>query len=219
MHHAPHRPALIRCLALALGLALPLAVARAAEEDPNYSAGVKAYRAGDVVGAMKPLRLAADAGHAGAQAALADILDRSEFDEEAVAWYRKSAAQGNAEGQYGLGAMLAAGEGAKQDPAEARKWIEQAAAQGHALAINTLAQGYLTSSLGLEAQARETPEGHAAILRAAQNDYLPAIDALAAAYQSGGLGLAADPAQASQWAAKARQLRGLKEQRPVKKRR
>lgn len=75
-----------------LGMAIltPRAIAGSAED---FEAGRKAFRAGDIVTAMAPLRRASEAGHAAAQALYGQILDRSELDEEAVAWFRKSAEQ------------------------------------------------------------------------------------------------------------------------------
>ena len=78
--------------------------------------------------------------------ALERLVDRrvSEVSAEvhgaARAWMRLAADQGNADGQYGLGAMYAAGEGVSRDADAARQWIERAASQGHAQAINALAQ-------------------------------------------------------------------------------
>jgi len=49
---------------------------------------------------------------------------------EAVRWYRKSANQGDAEGQSKLGDMYLFGDGVPQDHAEALKWFRKAANQG-----------------------------------------------------------------------------------------
>ncbi len=174
----------------------------------DYDAGVKAQSDRDMVGAMQMFRRAADAGHAMAQAQLANILDKSEFNLEAVSYYRKSADQGNADGQLGLGTMYAVGEGVKQDLAEARKWVTLAAEQGHKKAINMLAGNYLSGGLGLADAARQGPEALRWITRAAENDNLRAIDALAVAYRTGQYGLAVDPKQADMWAAKANKIRG-----------
>jgi hypothetical protein len=50
--------------------------------------------------------------------------------QEALEWYRKSAALGNAEAQSNLGSMYANGEGVPQDDIEAVKWLLKAAEQG-----------------------------------------------------------------------------------------
>lgn len=202
----------LRTLSLALCFALASPVGFAAPED-DYKQGAKSLAQGDLVTAMSLLRKAADAGHAAAQAAYAQILDRSDSDEDAVAYFRKSADQGNADGQFGLGAMLASGQGVKRDVAAARKWITLAAEQGHKLAINELALAHLTGGLGFAAEVRNDQESLRWIRRAGESDFLPAVEGLADAYRNGKFGLDPDPRKADEWAAKARKLRGLKEKR------
>ena len=51
---------------------------------------------------------------------------------EAALWIRKSADQGNARAQYGLGNLYDTGKGVKQSHSEAAKWYLKAAEQGHA---------------------------------------------------------------------------------------
>ena len=192
---------------LALALSCQGAWAGPAED---FVAGSKSYENGDVVGSIKILRPSADAGYAPAQALLGYVLDYSEYDEEAVAYYRKAADQGNADGQFGLGTMLSTGEGVKKDPAEARRWISLAAEQGHKQAINVIAQAHLSGQLGI-AEAERQGEGALKWVKlAADNGYLPAVDALVQAYRKGGMGLAADAAAAAQWQAKANELRNVK---------
>lgn len=206
----PHR--ILLPIALAALAAIPCTGARAAPDD-DYRKGAASYAQGDVVTAMAPLKAAADAGHAAAQALYAQILDRADSDEEAVGYFRKSAEQGNADGQFGYGAMLASGEGIKRDRAAGRKWIVLAAGQGHKLAINELALAHLTGRLGLADEPRDDKEALRWIRLAADADFLPAVDGLADAYRKGGLGLAIDAKAADDWAAKARKLRGLKGKR------
>lgn len=196
---------------LLLVLMLAGAGAALAGANEDYQAALKSYRDGDVVGAMPGLRRAADAGNARAQVLLAEILDRSEFDEDAVAYYRKAAAQGDPDGMFGLGAMTAAGEGVKRkDVAEGRRWILQAAELGHRQAISVMAQAYLRGELGLTEGERNTAAALHWVQRAAQQDDLPAVDALALAYRTGGqLTLAADLRLAEQYAAQANRLRGI----------
>lgn len=50
----------------------------------------------------------------------------------AAQWYFEAARQGHADAQYSLGILFLTGSGVTQDPAEATKWIERAAALGHA---------------------------------------------------------------------------------------
>lgn len=185
----------------------------------DYQAGFKSFQEGDVVGAMGPLRNAANAGHPKAQVLLAEILDRSEFDEDAVALYRKAADQGDPDGMFGLGAMLAAGEGVKKkEPVEGRKWIEKAAGLDQKQAINVMAQAYLKGELGLSEADRDTPQALHWVRLSAENDYLPAIDALAAAYTNGDrLGVTADKAMADRYLAQANRLRNIDPTKAKKK--
>ncbi|MDR2750569.1 MAG: sel1 repeat family protein [Clostridiales bacterium] len=62
-------------------------------------------------------------------------MDQNHF--EAVKWYRKSAEQGNASGQYLLGTMYDDGTGVEQNYFEAVKWYRLAADQGNASAQAT----------------------------------------------------------------------------------
>ena len=172
------------------------AFAVAAGED-DFAAGEKAYRAGDVVGAMPLLRRAADAGEPRAQALYGQILDISEFNEQAAAYYRRAAEQGNADGQFGLGTLYAAGEGVERDPVAARKWFELAAAQGHANAVNTLAQAALWGTPG--------PQDLKWLHKAAEQNYFPALDYLAKGYRGGSFG-EVDLARAEQLEARMRAL-------------
>ena len=61
---------------------------------------------------------------------------------EAVAWYRKAAAQGDAQAQFNLGNMCRKGQGVKQNRKEAVEWYRKAAEQGFAEAQNNLGVMY-----------------------------------------------------------------------------
>ncbi len=174
----------------------------------DYTAGAKHYAAGDLIAAMPLLRRAADAGHAAAQAAIGEIVDQADSKEEAFGYFSKSAAQGNADGQFGLGIMLAGGEGAPKNLAEGRKWIALAAEQGHKIAINELASAYITGALDIPENARQSAEALRWIRAAADNGYLTAMERLAAAYRGGEMGLSVDVKTADQWAEKIRKIRG-----------
>ena len=199
------------CRALTLaGLVMASAMVMAGPAE-DYAAGFKSYRENDVVGAMASLRAAANAGHAKAQVLLAEILDRSEFDEEAVALYRKAAEQGDPDGMFGLGALIAAGEGVKnKDPVEGRRWIQKAADLGQKQAINVMAQAYLKGELGLTPEDLASPTALQRIKLAAENDYLPALDALIVAYGTGNfLGVAPNRALVEQYQAQANKIRNI----------
>lgn len=198
-------------------LLLPvLAVAGPAED---YVVAKKAYDAGDVVGAMPLLRKGVDAGHTPSMVLLGDILDSSEFDEEAAVVFRKAADKGDPEGQFRLGKLYSLGEGVKKDLAEAHRLILAAAKQGHRQATNVMAQAYLSAQLGIPASARNGEESLHWVQAAEGNDYLPAIDALLLAYRNGGFGLSPDAKEAERLQAKANALRNIQEDAGRKKRR
>jgi len=184
----------------------------------DYAEGTRQrYAVGDLIAAMPLLRRAADAGHAAAQAAMGEILDHADSDPEAIEYFRKSATQGNADGQFGLATMLAVGEGAPKDLAGARKWIVLAAEQGHKIAINELAQAYIIGGLDIPDDKRQSAEALRWIRAAADNGYLTAMDKLAAAYRTGDLGLGIDIKAADQWVEKIRKIRGAPKKRRAKK--
>lgn len=189
-----------------------------AGSNEDYQVALKSYQDGDVVGAMPGLRKAADAGHPKAQVLLAELLDRAEIDEEAASYYRKAAEQGDADGMFGLGVMLASGEGVKKDLPEARRWISKAAEQSHQQAINVIAQAYLTGDLGVSDKERNSPDALRWVELAANNDYLPALDALAEAYRTGaGLPVSANEKLAADYRAQANRLRGIDPAKKKKK--
>lgn len=194
-------------VALVLAVLLSSPVFAGAPED--FADGSKAYLAGDVVGSMPLLRRAADAGHAPAQVMLGDILDKSEFDEEAVVYFRKAADQGSADGQFGLGSMYSSGEGVKKDLAIARKWITMAAEQGQKQAIGVMAQAFISGQLNVSEQERQGEEARRWIRKSADLGYLPAVDALMLAYRNGEFGLEPDAAEAARWQAKGNELRNI----------
>jgi len=173
----------------------------------DFTLGAKRYRDGDMMGAMAPLKAAADSGHAEAQALYGDILDKAEMDEAAVDYLTRAAVQGNADGQYGLAVMLLAGEGTERDAARAAGLLRAAARQNARLAINALAQAYLRADPELGATDVASVEARDTITRAAELGYLPAIDALADAFERGAFGLAPDPTQAARWRDRASEAR------------
>ncbi len=59
-----------------------------------------------------------------------------------MAWYARAAAQGDADAQNNLGAMFDAGEGIREDNAEAIKWYSLSANQGNPIAQNNLGAMY-----------------------------------------------------------------------------
>jgi uncharacterized protein len=121
----------------------------AADTTDPLPAAETELRRGDVSQAMAVLRQAANRGHSGAQARLADLLRAAEFNQEALALYRQSAAQGDPAGEFGLGRMYADGLGVPRDAAQALAWYRRAEQQQHAPALDALARAYRSGDLGL----------------------------------------------------------------------
>lgn len=146
--------------ALVLSLAAPFAAAGPQEDTEQAE---KEFARGNLVMSMSLWKKAAEAGYAPAQARYGDILDKAEEDVEAVAWFRKAAAQGNAAGEYGLGEMYAKGEGVKQDIQQAHDYIERAAAKGHLPAMLAMREMYKNATLGMTADPVKAAEWDAKV--------------------------------------------------------
>ena len=58
--------------------------------------------------------------------------------EQAAEWFRKAAELGDFAAQRNLGYLYLKGKGVKKDKAEARKWLEKAAAQSYPYATDLL---------------------------------------------------------------------------------
>lgn len=116
---------------------------------------------------------------------------------EAIKWYRKAAAQGDARAQLLLGAAYANGEGVVKNDAEAARLMKMAAEQGDAIA-----QYYLGGMFGLgKGVDKNTTEAFNWYLKAAEGGYSPSYKAVADCYKLG-LGVAADPRESEKWRAK-----------------
>lgn len=198
--------ALLRGLAAGC-LALAIAGPAGATPAEDYQAGMKAFRGGDVIAATSSLRRAADAGYGPAQVLLASILDQAEYNEEALAWYRKAALQGEADGEFGVGSMYFAGEGVGKDLGQAYSWFLRAAGKKHRLATLALASMHVRVEKGESIEGVDKARSAEWLRAAADLDHLPALDELARAYQQGGYGLSPDPARAAEYSAKAEALR------------
>ncbi len=187
-----------------------LATAGPAED---FAEGSKHNSRGDVVTAWPLLQKAADAGHAGAQAAFGELMRKSDFMEEALSYFRKSAAQGNADGQYGLAGMLVSGEGTTQDLTEARKYFLLAAQSGHLQAIDAVATAYLVGGMGMNEAERKSPEALRWIRLSAEQGNRLAMETMANALRTGDYGLDVDMKMAESWTEKLRKLGAIKEKR------
>jgi hypothetical protein len=128
----------------------PQSSAEDSEEVDHFQAGVDAFNRFDLPGAMEHWRVAAEAGDSRAQARLGYVFDQSENNEEAVAYYRASAEQGNVDGIAGLAEMYVKGEGVEQDSAEALALFRKAGEGGHLQSIVVLIMAYEKGSLGVE---------------------------------------------------------------------
>jgi len=136
----------------------------------DYAKAKEALAVGDLTTGMTFLRQAATQDHPKAQAQLGDILRVAEATTDAIAMYRKSAAQGEPAGEYGLGRAYADGFGVKQDPAAALEWYRKAEQKNYAPAVDALARAYRDGSLGLPkdlVKAREYDERAARLAAAA----------------------------------------------------
>jgi len=146
----------VHALGLFLGLLLvgwPMACH--ADPQQDVAAGLVAVDRGDIVDAMRLFRRAAEQGYAPAQIWLAYILDQSEQNEEAVAWYRKAAEQNDARGQLSLGEMYLKGEGVTKDLVQGADWVRKAATNGSTDAMRLLATNYQQGGMGLEADPEQ----------------------------------------------------------------
>ncbi len=162
-------------------------------------AGLDAWQAGDMIGALSHYHVAAEAGVALAQAKLGYIYDQSNDDEKAVHWYREAAAQHHPDGEFGLGEMYAKGEGVDQDFEIAVEMYMRAAVNGHAQAQRVLANAYEHGALAREVSKAEALRW---LTLAANNGDINSMQRMASLYTDGGLGIAPDPAQAQQWQAR-----------------
>jgi TPR repeat protein len=196
--------------AVLAAVAVLFSVSVRADAEADYQAGYKSYQAQDFVGAMTPLRKAADAGHVGAMVLLGRVLDYAEENEQAAALYRKAAERGDPEGMVLYGVMLSNGDGVKQDVESARKWVLKAADTGYEDAVNMIAVAYLKGELGYTEADETSPEALAWVQKSAKLDFLPSVDALVLAYRQGGvLGVGKDPALAAEYEAQANRLRNI----------
>lgn len=90
----------------------------------SYLSGEGGLVARDDVEALKWITLAANQGHAEAQALLGDMSSGySGDDPEAAKWYRLAAKQGNRRAQYNLAQMYRDGKGLEKDYVQSYVWM------------------------------------------------------------------------------------------------
>lgn len=175
--------------------------ASAADPDAEAAmqAGLDAWQAGDMIGALQHYHVAAEAGIALAQAKLGYIYDQSNDDEKALHWYREASMQQHPDGEFGLGELYAKGEGVDQDLELAIEMFMRAAVNGHAQARRVLANAYETGALGREVSKAEALRW---LTLAAESGDVNAMQRMVSLYTDGGLGVEPDPAKAEQWQAR-----------------
>jgi uncharacterized protein len=203
--------------ALIAGILLAAPPGAWAGPEEDYEAGAKAFRAGDMVGAIDGLKKAADAGNVKAQTLLAHIHYLSGENELALTYYRMAADQGDAEGMFGLGSLYMVGEGVQKDPKQAFSWMKKAADKGQKQAINAVAQVYVAGTAANVTDQTGDEEALKWIRAAADQNYEPAMTALVEAYTNGGYGLAPDAAQAQAWKDRIKALTAQPKKDPNKK--
>jgi TPR repeat protein len=141
------------------------------------------------------LRRASAKGLTGANVRLLRLLaDQTERnDQELAVLAREAAEAGHGEAQYLMGVFCLTGQGTLEDPVEATKWLELAAAQGVTAAVERLGAIYAS---GL-AQEPDLARAIAAFDQATAQGDLDALTHRAILRQQG-VGLQADPTQAAQ---------------------
>jgi hypothetical protein len=117
-------------------------------------------------------------------------------EAEGVKWLRKSADQGNAAGQFWLGASYYSGTGVAKDTAEALRWYRKAGDQGYAAAQYNLGQAYNLGN-GVEKDPAESVRWWQ---KAAEQGMAKAQYNLGMAYRAGA-GVEKDNVQAYFWIA------------------
>lgn len=122
-----------------LGLLPSIVLADPAAE---YARAQKSIGAEEIMDGLVIMKKLAQQNYAPAQVVIAEFLDGSEEDEEAVGWYMMAASQGDAGGEVGLGGMYLKGEGIKKDNEKALYWIKRAFEKDNYLAMKAMAFAY-----------------------------------------------------------------------------
>lgn len=141
-------------------------------------------------------RQSAEQDHPAGQLLLADLLQRSGSEAEALQLLRKAADQGLAEADYRIGQAYLTGQGADADPAEAIRFFERAAQNNHVQAQLQLADLYSRSEGADQTKAR------AWLTRAAEQESAEAQFKLGLSYHEG-RGGPADNREAYIWLSRA----------------
>jgi TPR repeat protein len=124
--------------------------------------------------------------------------DRKDY-VEAMQWYQKAAAQGNADAQIAIGHLYANGRGVTRDPGQAMQWYQKAAAQGNAEAQYHMGTFY---ELGLLGVTQDYGQAMQWFQKAAAQGHALALREIGQFYADG-RGVTQDYGQAVQWYRKA----------------
>ena len=203
----------------ALAIASTCAVADSKDIESTFQRGYDAWFAGDIVGAMPPLKTAADAGHAKAQALYGALLDHADNDAEAAVYYKKAADQGDPDGAFGLASFYMTGDTGERDPSKALPLFQLAVEKGHMGSIKTLAQNYLANSFSSLPETRFAPETWRLVRIAADKEELDFMVILEQAYREGNPQVQKDIAAADALKAKIDKALGLDVNKKKRRRR
>ena len=172
------------------------------EAERIYQNGKRLANSGDLEGAAKEYKKAAEMGNAMAQVSLGYAyqhgLGLPKDPAEGTKWYRLSAEQGYSLGQFNMGVLYRDGIGVKQDYAEALKWFRKAADQGDIDALNSLGFAYEKG----RAVPVDLEKAFSYYRKAAEGGLPTAMRNLGLCYQAG-TGTKRDLEEAFKWIAKA----------------
>lgn len=183
---------------------------QSAEVLSEHEKGRRAYLSGDLSGAMGILRKAADNGDGASAALLGYILDKAEFNEEAIVYLEKAVTLGDPDGMYNLATMYLSSDGVQSDPERAAALLRKAAALGHMPAKQTLALAYINRTSGFDPDGDNREEARSLLLETSKEGLVPAMEALAKAYTTGEFGIPIDASKAKEWAGKVAEIRKAK---------
>ena len=191
------QPCLLRSRLILAGIATLLCLTPAYASTPHDDVvkAKEAFDRADIVSAMAFYRKAAEAGYAPAQTRLAYLLDQSEENEEAVAWYKRAIENGDAAAEFGLAGMYVSGDGIPQNTEEALRLFTSSANKNHIPAIHVMAAAYEKGEMGLRI---DYEAARAWLEKSVQLDDPWSIERLSRAYRNGELGLRIDRQKAAQ---------------------
>jgi len=165
-----------------------------------YQKALLTERQGRFIESLGLLKDVAEQGHPGAQNYYGYMLDKSDEDEEAVKWYKKSAAQNHIDGILSLARMYASGEGVKQDIPKAVQLYEKAIGLGSVGAMKVFAYAYKNGGLSF---SRNNGLALKWFKKSADLGDVSSMIVLAQANENGGMGLSVNYVEAIQWYKKA----------------